>query len=110
MRRIKNSFSEYGTGTHSEQKKLRNGFKKKSWVEFDNCAGCVDGMLVWISKPSKNSMLESRIGPAKYFYGRKKKFGLNLQAICDHMCRFIDIDIDGTGTLSVSDISFLYFM
>ena len=38
-------------------------------------------------------MLESRIGPAKFFVAERKKIGLNLQGKCDHMCRFIDIDI-----------------
>ena len=86
--------------THTEQEKVANGFKKKSWVQFDNCTGCVDGMLVWITKPSKNSMSESRIGAAKFFCGRKKKFGLNLQAICDHKCRFLDVDISHPASTS----------
>ena len=38
---------------HEKQKEIVAGFKQKSGVDFDNCAGCIDGMLIWISKPSK---------------------------------------------------------
>ena len=32
--------------THSEQNTVAQGLKKKSWVGFDNCVGCVDGLLI----------------------------------------------------------------
>ena len=38
-----------------------------------------------------------------FFGGRKKKIGMNLQAICDHELRFIDIDIDVSRPASTSD-------
>ena len=83
-----------------EQEKIAEGFKKKSWVGFDNCVGCIDGMLVWIDKPTKNSLMETKVGPKKFFCGRKKKFGLNLQAICDDQHRFIDVNVGHTGATS----------
>ena len=27
--------------THADQEKVADGFKKKSWAEFDNCVGCM---------------------------------------------------------------------
>jgi len=27
---------------HKQQKEITNGFKKKSWVNFDNCIGCIE--------------------------------------------------------------------
>ena len=53
--------------THADQEKLADGFKKKSWAEFDNCIGCVDGMLVWITKPSNYVIRDCNIGSDKFF-------------------------------------------
>lgn len=85
---------------HSKQMEIANGFRLKSKVDFPSCLGCVDGMLIWINKPCKKSKTESSIGPKKFYCGRKKKFGINLQAICDHQRRFIDIDVRHPGSTS----------
>ena len=43
----------------------------------------------------------SGIGQKKFFCGRKKKFGLNMTATCNHKRRFIDnIDISHPGATS----------
>jgi hypothetical protein len=42
---------------HEEQLKVADEFKLKSKAQFDNCAGCIDGILVWIHKPSKQDIL-----------------------------------------------------
>lgn len=73
-----------------DQMAIARGFKEKSDAEFDNCVGCVDGMIVWTCKPNETAE-ELGIGPGKFFSGRKKKFGLNLQAVCDHRNRFTDV-------------------
>ena len=31
---------------HEKHKVIVAGFKQKSGVDFDNCAGCIDGMLI----------------------------------------------------------------
>lgn len=51
--------------SHEAQKEIAKGFEKKSWVGFRNCAGCIDGMLVWINKPSKLALVGTNIGEAK---------------------------------------------
>ena len=84
----------------AKQEKIAQGFKKKSWVGFDNCVGCIDGMLLWINRPSKKSLMQTMVGPKNLFCDRKKKFGLNLQAICDDKHRFIDINVGHTGDTS----------
>ena len=77
-----------------EQRKIARGFQMKSPVaKIDFCVGCVDGMLVWIHKPTKEECKASGVDESKYFCGRKHKFGLNLQAVCDHKKRFTDISI-----------------
>ena len=73
---------------------------KKSKAGYRNCVGCVDGMLVWTDKPSNKARMGSDVGSAKYFCGRKKKFGMVLQAICDHDRRFINFDISQPASTS----------
>lgn len=41
-----------------------------------------------------------KIGPSKFFCGRKKKFGLNMQAVCDARRRFLWVDIKYPGSTS----------
>ena len=85
---------------HDEQKKITDGFKAKSKVGFDICAGCIDGMLVWIEKPTDQECDFVNVGSKKFFCGRKCKFGLNLQATCDHEKRFLNISIKFPGATS----------
>ena len=85
---------------HDDQLKVAAGFKKKSRVKFDNCAGAIDGMLVWIHKPTRKDMTRQGFGEMKCYCGRKKKFGLNMQAICDSMGNFLDIEIAFPGAAS----------
>ena len=70
--------------SHNEQRKIVEGFKAKSEVDFDCCVGCIDGLLIWMHKPSKEECKEIGVDETKFFCGRKHKYGLNLQAICDH--------------------------
>ncbi len=54
-------------------------------------------MLVWIHKPTKRDIQSQGFGEMKCFCGRKKKGGLNMQAICDSIGRFLDVDIAFPG-------------
>ena len=83
--------------TYKEQEAVANEFKTRSSAGFNNCAGCVDGILIWIHKPSKPAFQEMGIGGKKFFCGRKKKFGLNMQAVCDARRRFLDVEIGHPG-------------
>ena len=78
---------------HKKQRLIADGFAQKSSVGFDNCVGCVDGMLVWTNKPSKSVLKTAQLGAKKFYCGRKKRYGLNMQAICDHKRQFMFIDI-----------------
>ena len=68
---------------HLEQLEITMGFKNKSTINSDNCAGAIDGILIWIHQPSAPDVEKIGIGPLKFYCGRKKKFGLNMQAVCD---------------------------
>jgi hypothetical protein len=85
---------------YDEQQLIAKGFESKSQVDFPNCVGCIDGMLVWISKPTAKCTRQTGVGPRKFFCGRKKKFGITLQAICDHKRRFLDIELGHPGSTS----------
>ena len=77
--------------SHDKQKAIALGFKEVSTAGFDCCVGAIDGILIWIERPSMKTAAESKVGVQKYFSGRKGKFGLNVQAVCDAKCRFIDM-------------------
>lgn len=85
---------------HDEQRKIADGFKLISKAQFENCVGCVDGMLVWIQKPTKIQCKESGVGSDRYFCERKYKFGMNLQAVCNHKRRFTSVSIKCPGKTS----------
>ncbi|OWY95811.1 hypothetical protein PHMEG_00034089, partial [Phytophthora megakarya] len=60
------------------------------------CVGCVDGMLVKIKTPSRREAGNVRA----YFSGHYYHMGLNIQAVCDHECRFIFFAVAAPGSSS----------
>ena len=76
-----------------KQREIAAGFKALSEAGFDCCAGCVDGMLIWTHQPDAEHAEDLGVGPTKSYCARKGKFGLNLQAVCDHQYRFLDLSI-----------------
>jgi hypothetical protein len=68
---------------HAEQQRIAKGFYAKSAAGFRCCAGALDGTLIWTHRPSEADAAASSCDIGKFFCGRKHKFGLNMQAICD---------------------------
>lgn len=92
--------------SHEEQLKIAEGFKNKSAVGIEICAGAIDGLLVWTEQPTKADCEEMGKGQREFYCGRKHKFGWNLQAVCDSNGKFLEVWIKFPG--SASDyISFL---
>jgi hypothetical protein len=58
--------------SHATQLELAGEFKKKIQAGFSNCMGAIDGILIWIHKPSKQDTMIMKCGPAKFFCSRKK--------------------------------------
>ena len=85
---------------HEEQKKLAGEFESISAAGFKGCCGCIDGLLIWIHRPSQNECAAIGIGSTPFYCGRKHKFSLNLQALCDRHLRFTDISILFGGATS----------
>jgi hypothetical protein len=78
---------------HDTQKALAQQFSLRSQAGFDCCVGAVDGILIWIQQPSPLCCKESKCDAAKFFCGRKHKFGLNCQAVADCRGKFLDMSI-----------------
>ena len=85
---------------HVEQRKIALGFQKKSKANFANCVTCIDGMLVWTHCPNDCDCSLAQCGAKKILCSRKKKIGLNMQAVCNSRGRFLDIDIHHPGATS----------
>jgi hypothetical protein len=68
--------------SHEEQEKVAKEFRSKSNIGISCCAGAIDSILIWIHKPSDADCATLGFGQTKFFCGRKKKFGLNVQAVC----------------------------
>jgi DDE superfamily endonuclease len=85
---------------HQLQRRITAEFHEVSDTGFDNCAGAIlDGVLLWIHKPSKSDADRSGIGIKRLYCGRKKnKFSLNCQAVSNRRGRFLDISIRYGGS------------
>jgi len=83
-----------------EQHQICEGYKKRSWINLPNIIGAIDGMLVWVKKPSIEASDDAKVGQVNFYCSRKEKYGINLQAICDHnlMFRWIDITYPGSAS------------
>lgn len=82
---------------HAEQEQLAQGFTQRSAAGFTNCVGAIDGILIWTHKPTVYDLNQLGFGAKKFLCGRKKKFGINMQAICDSKGRFIDYEMKHPG-------------
>ena len=86
--------------SHHEQIEIAKRFRDKSYAGFDCCVGAIDGILIWIERPSPKESMAARVGVKKFYCGRKKKFGFNMQAMCDSEGKFLDVCIAHPGSTS----------
>ena len=61
--------------SHVKQREIAGSFASLSWLDFDNCVGCVDGILIWTNKPSKPMLAAVGLIIVKFFCGRGKGLG-----------------------------------
>ena len=52
------------------QQSIADGFKARSDAAFDCCAGAIDGILIWIHKPTRSECKEVKVDEGKFFCGR----------------------------------------
>jgi hypothetical protein len=98
-----NSYDEFVIeypASETAQLKIAREFQNVSEVQFSNCAGAIDGILIWIIKPLEEDAINAGCGRRKFFCGRKGKFGLNCQAVSDVRGRILDLSIGLPGASS----------
>ena len=83
-----------------EQCRIAAEFYSASTPKFRNCAGAIDGILIWTEKPSLAEAKSVGVDQKKFLCGRKHKFGLNCQAVSDCRGRILDISIKCGGSSS----------
>ena len=83
-----------------EQLEISLGYRQKSGASFANVIGAIDGILIWILKPTKNECKVAGCQEASFKCSRKDKFGINMQAICDHKFRIRWFDMTWPGNSS----------
>ncbi len=86
--------------TLDEVKEAARGFETIStqgciW----NCVSVIDGYLLQIQTPSKNEVKNVK----SFFSGHYQTHGLNIQAACDHHCRFTFLGVAGPGVMGDRD-------
>jgi len=57
--------------SHEDQMQIARAFEQKSKVGFDNCVGAVNGILIWMHKPSEKEAKHSKVDQKKYLCGQK---------------------------------------
>ena len=67
-------------------------------ADFAICAGAIDGLLIWIGKPTPADCEEMPCDSGKFFCGQKSKFGLNCQAVADRHGQILDLSIKFPGS------------
>jgi len=72
--------------TAKELEEAAQGFESLSTqAAIKGCVACLDGYLLQIKVPSS-----TETGNVKaYFSGYYQTYGINVQAACDHKCRFV---------------------
>ena len=54
-----------------DQWQIARGFQDKSSAGFKCCAGAIDGILIWIHKPSKKDCMEVGCNAGKFLFSEK---------------------------------------
>ncbi len=93
-------FSIEYPASETAQLKIAHEFENVSKVKFNNCAGAIDGILIWIIKPSEEIANDAGCGQRKFFCGRKGNIGLNCQAVSDVHGIFLNVSIGLPGASS----------
>jgi hypothetical protein len=78
----------YHFPNHERQREIAEGFRRKSGAGFDKIIGAIDGLVICTILPPLQICREIDCGQVNFRCHRKDKYGLNLQAICDHTLRF----------------------
>ena len=82
--------------TNDELIRAAKGFTSISSQDcIRNCVAVIDGYHLQIRPPSKSEVNNIK----SFFSGHYQTYGLNIQAACDHNCRFLFIGVAGPGVM-----------
>jgi hypothetical protein len=79
---------KYQVPDHEQQREIAAGFCARSRAGFDSVVEAIDGLVVCTIMPSLSVCKHMNCGQANFRCNQKDKYGLNLQAICDHNLKF----------------------
>ena len=86
--------------TFEECKVAAAGFENISFQSaIANCTGAIDEYFVAIDTPPQSDVGNVR----SYFSGHYQKYGINIQAVCDHLCHFIFVAVAAPGSINDRD-------
>ena len=86
--------------TVDEVKEAARGFETISTQRcIWNCVSVIDGYLLRTQTPSKKEVNNVR----SFFSGHYQTHGLNIQAACEHHCRFTFLGVAGPGVMGDRD-------
>jgi hypothetical protein len=81
--------------TENECKSHAEGFREVTHGAILNCVSVIDGLHIQIKCPP------SSIGNVRAYYsGHHKTMGINVQAACDHLCRFTAVAVEAPGSMN----------
>ena len=64
------------------------------------CVAVLNGYHMEITTPSKKEVHNVKT----YFSGHSQTYGINIQAVCDHNCRFLFIGVGGPGVMGDREV------
>jgi DDE superfamily endonuclease len=80
--------------TSAECARAAAGFERISFMGcIKHCVYVVDGYLMRMTTPTKKEAGNVR----SYFSGHYQHYGVNIQAACDHLCRFVFLAVAAPG-------------
>jgi hypothetical protein len=83
--------------TEPECNTLAKGFMSVSTNGcIQNCVAAIDGYLLAINAPAKK---KDGINVRSFFSGHYQRYGVNIQAACDHHSRFLFVAVAGPGQM-----------
>ena len=57
---------QFPASHEKQEEEIAEGFRRKSAADFDCCVGAIDGILIWIHRPSKACCTEASCDSGKF--------------------------------------------